>query len=172
MQLVPPTAPPLFVGAMRKKSLQLAGRVGDGTILTEMSSPAYVRWAREQITDGMAQGKRTENHVVVYVQSKIGKEARTTVREVLASRFSWADVHLQVLGIAEEVAALVREYGSVEAARRMPEAWLDDLSASGTPEQAQQTLVRLKDAGADSIILQPLAGDPACLDEYIEYLRA
>jgi hypothetical protein len=49
LQMLPVSMPPLYVGAMRSKSLRLAGRVGDGTILTGMSSPAYVRWAREQI---------------------------------------------------------------------------------------------------------------------------
>src|SRR5512135_942162 len=38
MQLTPAYVPPLSVGAMRDKSLHLAGRAGDGTILTGMSS--------------------------------------------------------------------------------------------------------------------------------------
>ena len=39
----PPThVPPLFAGVRGIRSLQLAGRVADGTILSEGSSPAYV----------------------------------------------------------------------------------------------------------------------------------
>ncbi len=45
MQLTPEIVPPLYVGAVREKTLRLAGRVGDGTILTVTSSPAYIRWA-------------------------------------------------------------------------------------------------------------------------------
>src|SRR5512136_97351 len=67
MQLTSTTVPPLYVGAMRDKSLRLAGRVGDGTILTGMSSPAYVRWAREHIQAGMAEAGRTRHRVVVYL---------------------------------------------------------------------------------------------------------
>lgn len=171
MKLTAPQVPPLFVGAMREKTLQLAGRLGDGTILTEMSSPAYVRWAREHIATGMAQSNRADNHVVVYVQAKIGKDSREIVRNVLASRLGWAGVHLQALGIADEAAALLRDHGVTEAARRMPDAWLDELSISGTPEQAEATIARLAEAGAGSIILQPLDGDPACLDEYIASLH-
>ena len=44
MLVTPNVVPSLYVGGMREKTLQLAGRVGDGTILTEMSSPAYVRY--------------------------------------------------------------------------------------------------------------------------------
>src|SRR5262244_1064243 len=44
MRVTPQNIPPLFIGAMREKSLRLAGRAGDGSVLTEMSSPAYVKW--------------------------------------------------------------------------------------------------------------------------------
>ncbi len=52
----------------------------------------------------------------------------------------------------------------------MPEAWVDAFSAAGTPEQAAQAIQRLAEAGADSVVFQPLNGDPDCLDEYIRYL--
>jgi alkanesulfonate monooxygenase SsuD/methylene tetrahydromethanopterin reductase-like flavin-dependent oxidoreductase (luciferase family) len=39
MQLTPTAVPPLYVGAMRDKSLRLAGRIGDGTILTGCLRP-------------------------------------------------------------------------------------------------------------------------------------
>jgi alkanesulfonate monooxygenase SsuD/methylene tetrahydromethanopterin reductase-like flavin-dependent oxidoreductase (luciferase family) len=48
--------------------------------------------------------------------------------------------------------------------------WLDVLSAAGTPEQAARAIRHWVDAGADSVIFQPLDGDPDCLDEYIHYL--
>jgi len=77
---------------------------------------------------------------------------------------------LQPLGIAEEAQRLYREYGVQGAAERMPDAWLDELSVSGTPQQASETIEHLTDAGAQSVILLPLEGDPNCLDEYIRYL--
>ena len=45
----PAQVPPISLGVRGEKSLELAGRVGDGTILAEFSSPQYVQWAREQI---------------------------------------------------------------------------------------------------------------------------
>ena len=103
MQLTPAVVPPLYVGAMREKSLRLAGRVGDGTILTGMSSPAYVRWAREQIQAGMAEVGRSQHRVVVYLDVKVshdGEVARAALRRALAARLPWADVQLNALGIA------------------------------------------------------------------------
>lgn len=169
MQTTPRSVPPLFVGAMREKSFKLAGRVGDGTILTGMSSPAYVRWALEHIRAGMTEGGRTDHRVVVYVETKVGPDgaaARVAARRSLVEWWPWADIHVDALGIEDEVAALVAAHGQGGVAEHMPDAWLDAFAAAGTPEQVTAAVQRLVDAGADSIVLQPLKGDPACLDEY------
>ncbi len=173
MQLTPAAVPPLYVGAMRDKSLRLAGRVGDGTILTGMSSPAYVRWARKHIQAGMAEAGRTHHRVVVYLDVKVnpdGEAARVAMRQALAERLPWADVQLDALGTGSEVAGFVEAYGTDGVALHMPEAWLDAFAAAGTPEQVTNTIQRLAAAGADSIVFQPLNGDPDCLDEYIRDL--
>ncbi len=173
MQMTPTEVPPLHVGAMRDKSLRLAGRVGDGTILTGMSSPAYVRWAREQIRAGMAEAGRTQHRVVVYLDVKVhrdGDAARAAMRRSLAARLPWADVQLDALGIAAEVTAFVKAYGVDGVAQHMPDEWLDAFSAAGSPEQVADAIPRWIAAGADSIVFQPLNGDPDCLDEYIHDL--
>lgn len=173
MQLTPACVPPLYMGAMREKSLQLAGRVGDGTILTAMSSPAYVRWAQGPIRAGMAEAGRTHHRVVVYLDVKVnrdGVQARTAVRQTLAGRLPWVDSQVNALGIADEVAAFIQAHGIDGIARQMPDEWVDAFSAAGTPEQAADAIQRVVSAGADSVVFQPLDGDPACLDEYIRYL--
>ena len=175
MQLTLDQIPPLYVGAMREKSLQLAGRVGDGTILTGMSSPTYVRWALEHIRAGMVVAGRTHHRVVVYFDVKVnpdGESARAAVRRSLASRLPWADIQVNALGIADEVAAFIQAHGREReaVAREMPDEWLDAFSAAGTPEQVMDSVQRLISAGADSVIFQPLDGDPACLEEYSQFL--
>lgn len=173
MQLVPASVPPFYVGAMRAKSLQLAGRIGDGTILTGMSSPAYVRWAREQIKMGMAEAGHQDHRVGVYFDVKVGRDgdlARAAARQSLARRLPWADIQLETLGIAREVEVFLQAHGPEGMAQRMPDDWLDAFSAAGTPEQAAGSIQRLVDAGADTVIFQPLDGDADCLEEYTRYL--
>lgn len=163
--------PPLYVGAIREKTLRLSGRAADGTIFTELASPAYVRWAKAIIEEGMAETGRSENQIAVFTQAKVNPSGnRDDVRKTLARAMMWSTFHLQPLGIAEEAEALKREYGQAGLAERLPDAWIDEISISGTPEQAAASLQRLIDAGTDSVILQPLDGDPTCLDEYIQYL--
>jgi 5,10-methylenetetrahydromethanopterin reductase len=173
MMTVPNEVPPLYVGAMREKTLQLAGRVGDGTILTDMSSPTYVRWAREHVKRGMAESGSKANQVVVYCLAKVnpdGKAAREAIRPLLASHLHWTSPQLSALGIVDEVQSMIGQYGADSLAAHIPEAWIDLLCAAGTPEQVAAGIKGLADAGADSVVLQPLDGDPGCLDEYIRYL--
>jgi 5,10-methylenetetrahydromethanopterin reductase len=173
MQLTPTSVPPLYVGAMREKSLRLAGRLGDGTILTGMSSPAYVRWACEHIRAGMAEAGRTDHRIAVYLDVKVnidGDAARAAVRPALAARLPWADVQLDALRIAEEVRTFTESHSKDEIARDMPDAWIDAFAAAGTPEQVADALQHWIAAGANTLVFQPLNGDPACLDEYSRYL--
>ncbi len=173
MQMTPDVVPPLYVGAMREKTFQLAGRVGDGTILPAVSSPAYARQALAHIRAGMAQSGRSQHRLVVYLDAKVspdGQTARSVMRRHLAEILPHAAVQLQAEGIAAEAARLVEGRTLEEAAARLPDAWLDALSAAGTPQQAADSILRLGAAGADSVVLQPLEGDPDCLDEYCRHL--
>jgi alkanesulfonate monooxygenase SsuD/methylene tetrahydromethanopterin reductase-like flavin-dependent oxidoreductase (luciferase family) len=165
MQRTPPQAPPLLIGAMREKTMQLAGRVGDGVILTEMSSPDYVRYARTQMA-------HADKQVVVYVQARVdadGQAARQVIRPGLLEGLGWAEPQLRAAGLYEESRLLLQHEPS-EAARMIPDAWLSLLTASGTSEQAAKAIMALPDAGATSIVLQPQSGSPECLDGYIRYL--
>ena len=171
--LTPEQIPPLYVGGIRQKTLRLAGRVGDGTLLTGNSSPAYVSWANEQINAGMAESGQTQNQRIVFAECKVnpdGQAARAVVRRQIAENIKDGDAHLFALGIDEEAARLFSQYGLDEATKKMPEAWLDELSVSGTPEQAAETVKRLVAAGADSVVLAPVEPDPASLQDTIRYL--
>jgi 5,10-methylenetetrahydromethanopterin reductase len=173
MQVTPASIPPLYMGAMREKSLRLAGQAGDGTILTGMSSPAYVRWALAHIRAGMAEAGRSRHRVVVYLDVKVnpdGEAARAAARRALARRLPWAEVQLNVLGIAAQVEEFFHSQGASQAAPPMPDEWLDAFSAAGTPEQVAGAIERWIETGVDSLVFQPLDGDPDCLDEYIRYL--
>jgi 5,10-methylenetetrahydromethanopterin reductase len=175
MQMTAAVIPPLYVGAMREKTLQLAGLVGDGTILTSMSSPAYIRWALEQIRIGTAEAGRPGpgHRVVANIDVKVnpdGAAARAAARRALAGRLPWADIHLNKSGIASEVDAFTQKYGAEGMAQSMPDEWLDTLSAAGTPGQVSVALQRWIETGVDSLVFQPLEGDPDCLDEYARYL--
>ena len=175
MQQLPAVVPPLYIGAMRERSLTLAGHLGDGTLFTSMSSPAYARWALQHIQAGMQSSDKTDHRVVGFVDVKINEDgilARNATRRSLAARLPWADVHIQYSGYAEEIQHALQNPGSVDLANTMPDEWLDSFAASGTPAQVRMLLPRWFEAGVNSIIVQPLWGDASCQNEYINYLPA
>jgi 5,10-methylenetetrahydromethanopterin reductase len=159
---------------MREKTLHLAGRVADGTILTSMSSPAYIHWALGHIQQGMEEAERVEHRVAVYLDVKVnpdGNAAREATRRSLAERLPWDSAQIEALGITSEVAAFLQKYTSTDKiARNLPNEWLDAFAAAGTPDQVAEGVRKIAEAGADTIIFQPLWGDPDCLDEYSRYL--
>jgi alkanesulfonate monooxygenase SsuD/methylene tetrahydromethanopterin reductase-like flavin-dependent oxidoreductase (luciferase family) len=121
----------------------------------------------------MAESGRTHHRLVVYLDVKVspdGEAARTAMRRSLAARLPWADVQLNALGIADEVAAFIQAHGGEAVAQQMPDEWVDAFSSAGRPEQVAEAVQSWINAGADSVVFQPLDGDPTCLDEYIRYL--
>ncbi|MEN6529434.1 MAG: LLM class flavin-dependent oxidoreductase [Anaerolineaceae bacterium] len=174
MDLIPPVIPDLYVGAIREKSLRLAGRLGDGTILTSLSSPAYIRWAITQINIGMQEAARERHRIVLYLDVKVNEnrqQARLAARRTMAARLPWDDAKLEALGITREVEDFLRTHTTCEEiVRDFPEHWLDDFCAAGSVEEVAMAIHKRYDAGADAIIFEPLDGDPACLDEYITHL--
>lgn len=168
MTLTPDYVPPLYIGAMREKSLRLAGRVADGTILPSMSSPAYIRWVWEQVRAGMTQSDRRDHRMVVFLDVKVdsdGARARDAVRQAFANRWPWAEIQVTTSGMTED-AALIDSHSASERAQYFTESWVDQFAAAGTREQVVASIQRVIAAGTDSVVLQPLDGDPACLDEY------
>lgn len=155
----PDQIPPLLAGVRGPRSLALAGRVADGTVLAEPVTPEYLRAARTQI------GEHPGHRVVGYNAAAVGPdgdEARRRVRPGLAwiGDPDWA-VHLDPLPFAEDLRELrARTPDRAQFAAALPDAWVDQLAITGTPEQARARLSELDEAGADAMVLIPAGPDP------------
>ncbi len=134
----PRVVPPVSAGVRSVKSLQLSGRSADGTILTELSTPGYLRWAREQIDAGRAEAGRTDPHrITVYAlfsHDEDSAKARAAIRPDIAKflRAGGLSTQLGEAGILAEADALVA--GSPDdkvLAAAIPEAWIDLLAIAG-----------------------------------------
>lgn len=157
--LFPPTqAPPVSLGVRGQKSLQLAGRSADGTILAEFASPAYVKWAREQIARGQAEsGSKAHHRLTVFVMAYLGEDMAKAyeaakARVVAAIYRERIDAQLEPMGILEQ-AVEMRGRKALEA--EIPEAWVNELAIVGGRESAAKAIRRYIDAGVDSLVLVP-----------------
>ncbi len=165
LEHVPAPAPPVSLGVRNVKSLLLSGRCADGTILAELSSPAYVAWARAKIDEGRhAAGPTafTQPHrVTVYANCAVSDTdpagVRAIFRRVAAEWLGGGELSVQTapLPYAAELDALIAQGGAEALLRQLPDAWLDDFAATGRPEDGAAAITRLEAAGADAIVLVP-----------------
>jgi alkanesulfonate monooxygenase SsuD/methylene tetrahydromethanopterin reductase-like flavin-dependent oxidoreductase (luciferase family) len=149
---------PLYAGVMGPKLLQLAGEIADGTVLSVLASPEYVRWARERIAEGQKRAGRTDHHRIstfaLFAVSEDGDRARADVRDLVAFYLVTVaqSALVQAYGITDEVLELAK--GGPEAvAKAMPDQWLEDLAVAGTPEECAAKIDRLLEAGSDTVEL-------------------
>ncbi len=158
----PDEAPPLSLGVRGPKSLALSGRVGGGTILAEFSSPAYVKWAREQIGSGQAEAGRSGDHrLTVFAFTDLAAttaEARQRLRPFVAAALASGNIDSQVepLGFLPALRELRATGDATDLQQEMPDAWIDQLTLAGTPDDIQGGIAGLFDAGVDSVVLVPL----------------
>jgi 5,10-methylenetetrahydromethanopterin reductase len=173
----PEHVPPVSLGVVGPKSLALSGRVADGTVIPEFSSPAFIRQVRSQIAAGQAEADRKDRHrLTVYAWCAVdsnGSIVRERARHILAPHMDNERVKKQLtpLGIVPEIEKLLADGGSDHLAKAMPDEWLDHIGAFGTTDQGLAAVERMAEAGADSVILFPLPGqDPSFLDSLEAHL--
>lgn len=127
----PARVPPLVAGVKGPKSLELAGRVADGTLLAEGSGAAHIVEAHAAAARG---GGTPAHEVSIFLHLAINDDpehARTRVAPVAAEAAGF-------LGIP-----------------------IDDATvAAGAPADAAATVTALWDAGAASVIVRPVGDDP------------
>ena len=165
----PDAVPPIYTGVLGPKMLRLSGRVADGTVVSAMASPAYLRWVRQCVDEGVAE--RTDGVTAhrlptfaMYAVDNDTETARAAVRPVVALYLSLLVTSPLVTrnAFAAEVADMHARGGADAAellAREMPDEWLDELTVSGDPKTCAAAIERLHAAGADSVILMPVASD-------------
>jgi len=130
----PAVAPPIVTGVVRPRSLELSGRVADGTILAEGAGPAQVAEALTHIERGRAAGERPGHELIVFAFLHVDDDtdrAAEAVREVVAGQAAWLGVDpSQVFGLFGPAAAI--------------------------PAQ----VAALHQAGAATIVLRPIGANP------------
>jgi 5,10-methylenetetrahydromethanopterin reductase len=175
----PQVVPPVSLGVTGPKSLALSGRVADGTILVELTGPALVRRNLGIIRDAMAgAGRADERHLIslfaYWNQGDDGDAVRAELKPMLAERIASEGMRdLIAPGFADQAQALLDRGGLELLAREMPDAWLDELTVTGTPVQCRAAIERLGEAGVAHIGLVPPTGTtPETLESWARDLTA
>lgn len=169
LQHPPDVVPPIYAGVGGPKMLRLSGEIADGTVISAMSSPAYVRWVTGHISQGLqrrAQPARVHRRptFAMYCVDENPAKARAAVRPLVAHYLSVVSGKplVTVNDFAPDVAEMRERGGAAAAAlfeKEMPDTWLDDLTVSGDPQTCAKQINRLLEAGADPVVLMPTGHD-------------
>lgn len=135
----PAAAPPIVLGVRRERSLELSGRVADGTIFDEGTTPEAVASGRKHIDRGCAAaGRALEDHrIVVFAYLSVDDDA-DRARQLIQP-------------IADALAAKNDEFGRPSG---------PGVVIAGTRRDCHATIRQFVDAGADSVVLRPIGEDP------------
>jgi hypothetical protein len=119
---------------VRPRSLELSGRVADGTILAEGAGPDEIRAARVHIDRGRESGTRPAHELIVFAYLHIDDDparAAAATNAMVTDQAAW-------LGVPPESL----------------------FSFIGPAESIPARLAALHEAGADTVVLRPLGPDP------------
>ena len=171
----PERRPPIYMGVIGPRMLELSGEIADGTVVSVLASPMYVRWLRERVTAGQQAVGRSDHHRVatfaLYSVDNDSAKAKAAVREVTAF-YLWAVPRsslTDVYGIRDELWDMYTRGGADSGAtinREMPDQWLEDLVIAGDPDECVAKIDAILAAGSDSVCLYPVPTDRA--DQIVE----
>src|SRR5918998_1653576 len=158
----PREVPPVYVAATAPKMQALAGEIGDGCLTPSITTPAFVRYTRENVGRDIDIG--------CTVVASIGEsraEGREGAREIagmyLANKFQnirgAADTLLQLAEIEMEELAPVAEAmergGRLAAKEQVTDSLLDRCKPiAGTPADCIEAIEEYRDAGCTHVMLE------------------
>jgi 5,10-methylenetetrahydromethanopterin reductase len=161
----PPSPVPLYLGVLAPKAMRMSGEIADGNVLSVLSTPAYIRWARERAAEGARDAGRRETRALstfaFFSVDRDGERAKRELRESVAFYLAAGGPNAltDAYGISDELAAMLASGGAEVVAREMPAQWLEDLAVAGEPDECAEKIRRLLAAGADSVALFPMPSE-------------
>jgi len=152
-------AVPLWLAASSPRMLELAGEKADGVVISAGTSPAFVRWALDNVRRGEQRGGRAIEKAALVFCSVDDDES--TAHDRLRRRLGYVlrgqhhARNLDLAGTTLDQAALARAFDREdwdEVAALINDDVLRRHCASGTPQQVRAALSAYRVAGLDEIV--------------------
>ncbi|MGQ0847545.1 MAG: LLM class flavin-dependent oxidoreductase [Actinomycetota bacterium] len=148
---------PIDMGAVNGRMMEAAGELANGVQLGALTSPGYVRWAREKIAAGARRvGRKPEELLLAAnILTSVSPDraaARAAVREVLAYYLYRVEgVVVETSGVDPEQRASIRREvaskGVVAGARLVNDQLIDIFAVAGTVDDVIERLMPFARAG-------------------------
>src|SRR2546430_11028367 len=164
----PREVPPVYVAATAPKMQQLAGEIADGCITPSITTPAFVRYTRDNVGGEIDVGCA----VVASIHESDRDAGREGAREIagmyLANKVQniqgAADTLLELAGIEQDeirpVADAMEQRGRLAAKGQVSDELLDKCRPiPGTPSDCIDAIEEYRDAGCLHAMLEVLGAD-------------
>ena len=155
----PAVPPPVDVGAVSRRMMEMSGTHADGVQLGAITSVGYVRWARERLSAGAERAGRSVDDLLLSanVLTSVGPDraaARDAVKEVLAYYLARVEgVVVDEAGADGDAVAAVRaavaDGGEQAGAKVLSDSLVDVFAVAGTPDDVIAGLAPFAEAGLD-----------------------
>jgi 5,10-methylenetetrahydromethanopterin reductase len=159
----PREVPPVYVAATAPKMQALAGEIGDGCLTPSITTPAFVRYTRENVKADIDIGCT----IVASIHATDREQGRDGAREIagmyLANKVQniqgAADTLLDLAGIEQDeirpVAEAMERGGRLAAKAEVSDALLDKCRPiAGTPKDCIAAIEEYRDAGCTHVMLE------------------
>jgi 5,10-methylenetetrahydromethanopterin reductase len=163
----PREVPPVYIAATAPKMQALSGQIADGCLTPSITTPAFVRYTRENVGADIDIGCT----IVASIHESDRDSGREGAREIagmyLANKVQnikgSADTLLDLAGIEQDeirpVAEAMEQGGRLAAKARVSDALLDKCKPiAGTPDDCVAAIEEYRDAGCTHVMLE-LWGD-------------
>ena len=159
---------PIYLGVKGPKALKIAAEIGDGLVMSIMTSVPYVKYAKKEINDELtALGIKKDFKTAAYLPISISEDrdkARDAVKPMLAKYFGIHGVHkiLTCTGMNEENILRFREalIHNEDATNLVNDWMVDTFAVAGTPEECRQKISDFIEAGLDHPVAFEIPGVP------------
>jgi F420-dependent oxidoreductase-like protein len=175
---------PVYLGAIGRKSVEIAAEIADGWIPIFFSVDKWQDAWGEHIEAGLAKGGRSREDFAVSPSVQVAIDGdldaargmvkaglllylggmgskKTNFYADLTRRFGFAEV-------ADEVQSLYLDGKREEAYNAIPDELVDATAMIGTEDEVAERVQRFADAGVDRMIVSPMHGNP---DENVRCLE-
>jgi 5,10-methylenetetrahydromethanopterin reductase len=159
----PRDVPPVYVAATAPKMQALAGEIADGCLTPSITTPAFVRYTRENVDADIDIGCT----IVASIHATDRDKGRDGAREIagmyLANKVQniqgAADTLLDLAGLEQDeirpVAEAMERGGRLAAKEQVTDAILDKCKPiAGTPDECIAAIEEYKDAGCTHVMLE------------------
>jgi 5,10-methylenetetrahydromethanopterin reductase len=163
----PREVPPVYVAATAPKMQGLAGEIGDGCLTPSITTPAFVRYTRENVVRDIDIGCTIVASIHEFDRDAGRDGAREIAGMYLANKVQniqgTADTLLELAGIEQDeirpVAEAMERGGRLAAKAEVSDALLDKCKpVAGTPQDCIAAIQEYRESGCTHVMLE-LWGD-------------